>query len=193
VFRGHATPRELIGQHLGLPDRGRHFFSVTRPVIPPRCSKPGDVDWLCVDPEQPHPAMAAECKRVKVVALRDGSDHVNKIVSLGDGTKANSLASLGFHRTFLVVLIVVDERARTEHNVVSRGMAETTFHRIYDFPQRDSLNAEVGVVYIEVVQPSLRSVNIMAQIGVCVDQQAKPREQATELTNLIRDLLRRLG
>lgn len=193
VFSRHPSPRQLICHHLGMPLASEHRFSVTSPVLPLGCTKPGDVDWICADPAHPQLAVAAECKRVKVVACRDGSDHINKIKSLGDGVRqANALAEHGFHRTFLAILIVVDGRDRTQNNVVSRGMTDSTFRSIYDFPHRESLSDEVGVVYIEVVQPSLRHVDSMVQIGVCVDRPAKPRDQTASMTKRIRDLFTRM-
>jgi hypothetical protein len=188
----HATARSLICHHLGLPESAKHCFSVTSPVLPRGCTRPGDIDWLSADVTRPELAVVAECKRVKVAARSDGSDHVNKIESLGRGVRqANALVSYGLHRTFLIIIIVVDGRSRTENNVVFRGMNEETFQRVYEFPDRDALNDDVGVAYIEVVQPSKRHVDSMAQIGICVDRQAKPREQAASMTNRVREVLSR--
>lgn len=193
ILSQHPTHRDLINSHLRMPSTALHRFSITRPLLPPTNSKPGDVDWLVVDPRRPHETVVAECKRVKVIATGqdEGQERINKIESLGEGVlQANSLADHGFHRTFLVFLVVVDGRTRTLNNVVSRGMSQTTFDRVYDFPWRDRLKDDVGVMYLEVVQPTLRDVDWLAQVGVCVDRQARPREQSTQATNRVRELLR---
>jgi hypothetical protein len=189
---GHQQCRWLICSQLGLPATVVHRVCVTEPVLEKRNTKPGDIDWLCGDPERPDLALAAECKRVKVLARKEGEDHVNKIESLRDGVvQVNALAGLGIHHTFLVILLVVDGRVRTENNVVFRGVADAKFRDIYDFPLRDKLADEVGLVFIEIVQPSARSINGMGSVGICVDRPAKPREQTTTMTNRIRAVLNR--
>ena len=76
-----------------------------------------DLPWILL----PDLAVTAECKRLKVLARRNGTDHENRIEALGRGVaQVNALSNLGIHRTFLVVILLVDGRNRTENNVLFR-------------------------------------------------------------------------
>jgi hypothetical protein len=128
---------------------------------------------------------------VKAIAIDTEKEKVNKIDSIGDGViQANALHNLGFHRTYLLILVVIDGRNKTDYNVLCRGLSNITFERVYDFPLRDKLNEDVGVIFIEISQPTGKSIDSMARVGICIDKEAKRLEQPLNLTNRIDRLLR---
>jgi len=67
----------------------------------------------------------------------------------------------------------------------------TTFRRIVEFPGRDNLKPEVGIVFVEVVQPSGISIDERVTFRVCVHQPAKPRQQTTAETNRVAMLIQK--
>lgn len=191
---GHPEARTLLYSQAQLDLKSLDRLSVGRPLIAKANAKPGDVDWLCVPASQPHLAVALECKRVKVRAVGTRDDQVNKIADLGRGVaQANGLADMGFHRSFLMVIVQTDGRTRRDLGQIFRGRTEQTFATIYEFPQRESLNEDVGVVFVDVVQPTGRAIGDMAYVGVCVDRPARPREQSDGLTSRVRECLRARG
>lgn len=97
---------------------------------------------------------------------------------------------MGFHRSYLMVVVQSDGRTRSEMSQMFRGAKDATFRLIYDFPQRESLSDDVGVVFVEIVQPTSRAIGEMAYVGVCVDKQARPRDQSNSLTVRVIDYLR---
>lgn len=191
---GHPEARRLLYSQASLDPISGDWFSVGRPLIEKANAKPGDVDWLCVSAKQPHLAVAFECKRVKVRTDERGDDRVNKIEELGRGVaQASGLADMGFHRSFFMVIVQSDGRTRRDMSQVFRGATAGTFSIIYDFPQRESLNDDVGVVFVEIVQPTGRAIGEMAYVGVCVDRPARPREQSARLTSRVRECIRARG
>lgn len=78
-------------------------------------------------------------------------------------------------------------------NVLFRGPSRETFKRIYEFPQRESLCDDVGIVFVEIVQPTGKSFKRMVNIGVCVDRGAGVLSQPTRLTNRIKEHMRLRG
>lgn len=161
-------------------------FGVQHPIITTPNKKPGDIDVLVWDPPNPHQAVAIECKRVKVTAIDTDQDTVNKIQGIGGGVaQANAMKELGFFSNYLAIFILVDGRLRTEYNVVHRGASDQTFHQIYEFPYRGQLSPDVGILFVEIIQPTGKVVDTMGYIGVALDRASVHGPQPTSLTNKI--------
>jgi len=185
----YGEPRNLLLSHLSPAEPPCVFAEVKEPVVQNPQKKPGDIDILFYPTGLPQQSTAVECKRVKVTAHGEDKDTVNKIENIGIGVKqANGLAEMGFYRCFLAVIVVVDGRERREYNVLSRSMSDPTFQRIYEFPLREDLHPDVGIVFVEIIQPTGRWIGEMAQVGVSVDLQAEHREQSLSLTSRIIDI-----
>jgi hypothetical protein len=156
--------------------------------------KPGDIDLLIAHPARPHEAIAIECKRVKITVESAGNDHLNKIEEVVTGVKqANALREFGFYQTYLCVIAVVDAAAQQHWNVLNRGIdanatynysEQKTFSRFISFPGREDLNKEVGIAFLEVVQPTNRPMLELMSFGISVQQAAK-NDQRSELTNRV--------
>lgn len=186
IFMEQPMARNLILSELALADPCRLKLGVAEPVVQNRNAKPGDVDVLIFQQDQPHKAVALECKRVKVRAGVGAEDRVNKLQDIADGVQqVNALREMGFHRTYFALLIVVDGRHRIKYNTLCRGPSTQTMRQIYDFPLRGDLHPKVGVAFIQIIQPTGKSINEMASIGICVDRNAVPQEQSTDLTRRI--------
>jgi hypothetical protein len=80
-----SSARNLILSELGA---GAHAFvahSVRRPVIENSQNKPGDIDLLICEDGRADLAIAIQCKRVKVRALNQADDDLNKSRSTSSG------------------------------------------------------------------------------------------------------------
>ena len=168
---------------------------VTDPFITDRYKQPGDIDLLLCEKPRPDESVVMEFKRVKVTITGEHQAQVNRLADVGKGVRqANALRELGFFQTYLCILTVVGAVRQTAHNPLCRGVtAETThdfgdtktFSKIVEFPDREDLHPDVGIVFLELVQPTGKDYRDHGTIRVCVDQKASPQRQSGELTNKI--------
>jgi hypothetical protein len=157
--------------------------------------KPGDIDLLVCDNHRAERAIAFQSKAVSVVAHSQDEDDVNKLPDIRKGVlQANKQREVfGFYQNYLMVIIKAYGKNRLGSNVLFRGPTEETFKQIYEFPQRESLHSDVGIVFMRIVQPTGKSFNKMVEMGVCLDQAAATLDQPTRLTNRIKEHMRRRG
>lgn len=182
--------RALILEGLSLPATAKSYTEVRLPFITDPNRKPGDVDLLACEVSRPDQAVAVECKRVKVRAT-DGAEQINRLEALGGAdTQARELFRLGFSRTYLGVLAVVDGRANEERNFLFRGTSDANYRRMIEFAGGLTLPGEVGLLYIEIVQPAQRSVADAAMVCVAVPRKAKRQHQPERLTTRVENYLR---
>lgn len=188
-----SPARELILTHLGARPDSFVACGVKHPVVESPQSKPGDIDLMVCDLERPDRTIGLQCKRVKVTAHSQDEDDVNRLPDVGGGVRQANLQrdKFGFYRNYLAVLIEVDGRARTQSNVLFRGTTQKTFSRIYDFPHRERLHEDVGVIFVEVSQPTGKSFTDKAVVSICIDHEAARLEQPTHLTNRIKEYILR--
>ena len=167
-------------------------LNTRQPIIENTNVKPGDIDILICGAEKPQYAIAIECKRVKVEVNTIDNDKINKINDIIEGIKqANSLHKMGFHNTYLGIIVEIDGRNKVSCNTISRGFSNNTYIRIYNFPQRERLKKEVGIIFIEIIQPTENSIDDTCMVGICIDREAKNINQPSNLTNRIINLLSR--
>ena len=203
LFHQEPSARQLILQELGMPINAFVASEVTEPFTQSN-KKPGDIDALICAPDRPNHAMAIECKKVSVVALNTRQDVVHKVEKIGKGvSQANALRELGFYETYLAVVTVVDGRARVGYNALSRGIGDSThdthlgahthktLKRIYEFPRREDLHDDIGIVFVEVIQPTGKSIDEKFGVCVCVDKRATLQGQSDRRTNQVREYVRR--
>lgn len=203
LFHQQPWAARLILQELGMPQSSFIGREVTDPFTQSN-RKPGDIDVFICESSRPSQAVAIECKKVNVIAQNTQKDVVHKVEKIGKGvSQANALRELGFYQTYLTVITVVDGRERGGHNVLFRGIGNSTHDthqgaqthktrtRIYEFPRREDLHDEVGIIFIEVVQPTGKSLDEKFGVCVCVDKRAAPREQSNSQTNRVLDYVKR--
>lgn len=187
-----SSGKGLLLQELGVERDAFVALSVRQPIIPPGQFKPGDIDLIVCGDHRADQAIGIQCKRVKVKAFNQEEDDYNKLPDVTGGIKQVNLQrkKLGFHRNYLMIVIETYGRQRTGSNVLFRGPSRDTFSAIYQFPRRESLHADVGVIFVTVSQPTGKSFNEMSVIGVCVDQEAARLDQTNHLTNRVIELMR---
>jgi len=170
---------------------------VTTPFLKPG-DKPGDIDLFVCEQDHPDQAAVIEWKRVKVTTLDARTNAVNKLDNLADGVRqANQLLPHGFFQTYLGIIIAVDAASQRHYNVPNRGVAPNTTHygnaptfgRLFDFPDRDRLHRHIGIIFLELVQPTSRSIDDLVNISICVHYPATPQRQRNEVTNRVAEYL----
>ncbi len=163
-------------------------FSVRKPVVEnPHHS---DIDLVFCKPELPQFSVGIQCKRVKIESLNEKQDDVNK---LPDVKKAvvqvnKQRENLGFHRNYLLIISQIFGRNFTAENAIFRKARPETRKRIYDFPQRESLHEDVGIIFVEIGQPTGKSFRQQVNVCLRVDKEAVRLDQPASLTNRIKEL-----
>lgn len=185
--------RSLIFGELGFPSTAFYEMEVVEPFF---AAGEGDLDLFLCRLYAPHEAVALECKRVKIVVVDPHTHQLNKLEDTRKGVgQANRLyAKFGFFQTYLAVLTAVEASHQDDTNIPCRGIDASatpdygqskTFKRLVEFPVRDDLKPDIGIVFIEVVQPSWISIDEWVTIRVCVHHSAQQRTQTDSVTNQI--------
>lgn len=191
-----ATPaKDLLFDELGIKPDSFVDCSVTRPVIENPQEKPGDIDILVCDGQVAEHAIAFQCKPVTVTAFNQDGDDINKLPDIKDAVfQANKQRNkFGFYKNYLMVIVKAYGRKRAENSVLFRGPSQGTLKQIYEFPYRERLHDDVGIIFLEIVQPTGKSFNRMVQINICVDKDAATLSQPSRLTNRVKDHMQREG
>jgi len=186
-----ASPaRPLLFAAFGVPESSFAACRVAKPLIQDSQQKPGDIDLFLCQPSSSWQSVAVQAKAVKVQAISWEEDKVNRLPDLaGAVIQANRTRNLGFHRTYLLALILCDAQERRHHNIPGRRATERTFYRIWEFPGREDLQEDVGLVFVEIIQPTIRAADFMATVAVAVARPASPMEQRATLTDKVNELL----
>lgn len=163
-------------------------FSVRKPVVEnPHHS---DVDLILCAPESPQFSIGIQCKRVKIESLNEKQDDVNKLPDVKKAVvQANKQReNFGFHRNYLLIISQIFGRNFTDENAIFRKARPETKKRIYEFPQRESLHEDVGIIFVEIGQPTGKSFRTQVNICLRVDKEAARLDQPPNLTNRIKEL-----
>src|ERR1044072_8376448 len=190
-----SPAKDLLLRVLGVGRDSFIAYSVKQPVVENPQKKPGDIDILICGEYRADRAIAIQCKLVKVVAFSQEEDDVSKLPDIkGAVLQANKQrANFGFHRNYLAVIVKAYGQKRTQNNPIFRGPNQNTMKLLYEFPQRESLHSDVGILFIDITQPTGKSYDQMAVVGICHDQQAMPLEQSPNLTNRIKEFMQNKG
>jgi hypothetical protein len=194
------SARAIIFDELALPPNASYRPEVVQPFYAPGT---GDIDLLLCPPRSPHLAIALECKRVKVESINAGQDRINKLQGVAGGVRqANKLYNgpFAFFQTYLAIITEAEASAQDDVNIPNRGVRShttphrgdtrtTTFRQIVEFPGRDELDGDVGILFIEIAQPSRLSIDRQATVRVCVYRRAARRDQLDAVTNRVMEIM----
>lgn len=186
----NVPARALLMECLGLPEHSRSVIRATYPFIAGGASKPGDIDFIACDPQAPHEAVAIEFKRIKVVAtgIGDNPYRVLRAVEKAE-SQIEGLHSLGFSRTFLGIIVVIDGRLRSHRNFTARGPTQKTFSRVLEIADGLQKPEGVGVLYIEICQPISKPLGKASMVCMCEYIEAVPRIQHGDLSDRVKNVL----
>lgn len=190
---GTPPARDLLFTNLDLPAATYAQTSIIEPILDRRPTrKPGDLDMLLVpQPDDPSRVISIQAKRVKVEAVNTYRDDVSNR-QVGNLTavveQANGSRELGFHLNYAMIVVQVDGLERSEFNFLARTTTEGQFNRIYHRAWDSPLHSDVGLIFIEISQPTGASIDIAGFIAISVDKRAKPLEQPVALNAKVRQL-----
>lgn len=178
----------LLLDKLGLSRNALRTFSVRKPVD--ENPNHSDVDLILCESQLPQYSVGIQCKRVKIVSLNEREDDVNKLPDVKKAVvQANKQReNLGFHRNYLLIVSQIFGRKFTKENAIFRKARPETRHSIYEFPQRESLHEDVGIIFVEIGQPTGKSFRTQVNVCLRIDKEATRLDQTPSLSNRIKDL-----
>lgn len=132
-----------------------------------------------------------------------GQDKINKLQDIAGGVRqANKFYNgpFAFFQTYLAIITKVEASGQDERNIPNRGVRShttpqrgdtrtTTFRQIVEFPGRAELHDDIGIVFIEIVQPSRLSIDKQATVRVCIYRRAERRDQRDAVTKRIMEIM----
>jgi len=147
------------------------------------------LDALIFTPEFEDEAVAIEFKRIKVKPKAWTTRLPNRMNELEHGvSQANALRKIGFHRSFLAVIIAVDGSERQDVNVFGRVISGKLLADIHGFEAQAKLDDSVGLAFIEVTQLGPESFSFNGTVSVYVKRPAKGVDQPAFVTERLRRL-----
>jgi len=190
VFRTPNFRKFFIEEFVANPAECIVKTNISEPITV-RNKKPGDIDLMLVEKSRPDLAVAFEVKRVKIVAYEDGSHNINNVNSITKGViQVNGYQSIGFYKSFLMIVLLDDCRYEDYANTMLRNRKSDSIEAIYDIPFNEEINEDVGIVFLKITQPTGKEYSKMAGIGFCIDKSAKELQQREDLTNKIREMIK---
>jgi len=180
--------RVRIDDALGIaPDSTTRFEVPTRDLCPD-ASGPGDIDVLICSERTPAEALAMEAKRINLTPASFDTKQPGKLHKLQRAVnQANLLAKIGFHRTFLAVVIATDAREQFPNVFGPTG----ELARIVDrFPALARLTQTVGLVFFEISQLIDKDVTWSGAFGIRIARNASPLPQPPSLTARLHEFIR---
>ena len=178
--------KAIICEELGMPKDSLYFLAVKKPFIEHSGSKPGDIDLILCNKNDPRYTIAMECKKIKVRFEDTGRAHINKTGSLMKGIEqVNALHQLGFHKCFLFIIIVTDGRSLADQGQLFRYADAETMRDVYYFPGFHKLREGIGVILCLVTQPTGKSINKSVSVAVREHKPAKGNYQSADTIETI--------
>lgn len=186
--------RQPLLSELGV--EGNCFIDclVKRPIVEDS-GRPGDIDILICPQSIPNYAIALQCKPVKIKALNKKEDDcVQSLQNTKDLVFQTNWQreKYRFYRNYAVIIIKANESKKEDETPILRGIDRESLQRVYQFPYKDRLHNDIGIIYIEVVQPTSKSYSRHFRAGVCVERHAIPLDpQDATTTNKVRQLMQK--
>jgi len=104
--------------------------------------------------------------------------------------QANSSSrEIGFRENYALVLVECYGVGRSEHKFLARGSSPAVFRRIYHMTRDQPLHPDVGLIFVEITQPTRTGVDRGGMVAVCADKRATPLDQAPGMTARVRRLV----
>lgn len=182
-----GSTRSLIFEELNIPETAKAQVEIQQPFIRDVNSKPGDIDILICDSNNPTDSIAIECKRVKVKPETFSTGQIGGLRSVRKGVEqVNALAEkYTFARVYLMVIVQVNGKERNDFNQFFRGATKNQKERIYSVPLDQGINAKVGIIFLEIIQVTNRPFEKNGYVGLSLPKLASKRKQLSELSELL--------
>lgn len=180
----------LTREELRIGSSYRFYPEVKYPIVTDG-GIPGDIDLLAIDNIQPHLSIGIQIKRFKAQILSDGKAQINwRTMKKGVLQANNMLDKYGFHRNYLMMLIVADTHLHKQELQMLRNLPYESKLSIYNHECLKELNEAIGIYTYEISQPSSNSVSSTGTIAVKELRPAAVLFQPTRTTETIEEYLK---
>lgn len=126
---------------------------IVEPFIQDKNDKPGDIDLIIYEKGKPDKAIAIEVKVVKV-RTEENETILNKEKNISKGiTQANAYARLGFHKTYLIIMVLDDASQVEKPNLIFRKSDLNSTDKLYNNRVIENLHERIGLIYFHISQP----------------------------------------
>lgn len=189
VFKsGIIAPR--LWSELKLPSPSQIHFAVSDPIIDNRQEKPGDIDVLVCALNQPNLAVAFECKRLRIKPETFQTLQIGGLPGLDESIhQVRGLRRIGFSRCFLLVFMAVDGHEQVNFSFLDASPTPSLIQAFDRALDKLPIDPEIGMVCIELVQPTVKDFCLTGGSGVRVLRPAGFQSQPATLTKRIEALL----
>lgn len=157
------------------------------PFILNQNSKPGDLDLILHDPEEPEKAIALEVKCVKFKTHNDQVVTTNKEKSISEGiTQINEYLKLGFHKTYLLVVLLDESWQQDKPNSISKESGLENAPKLINPRILKNLDKNIGLLYMGVRQITPQSVYSNTRLDIRTIQDAVEIDQDERITEILK-------
>lgn len=196
LFTNKMTNDFLLRNLIEFPGHPHSFhFEMKEPILNRNeMTKIGDIDFLIYPQSRPDLATAIEFKKVKVFTKPNGEVKINRLdfVNKKGMKQVKQIRKLGFHKTYLGIIIEDDGRHTDEISTMHKTSKSDNVDRIFNTTNNPELEQVAGVLYIVINQPTGESVQTRFNLQFCLHKPAIKINQSVERTNRIKDLIKSL-
>ncbi|PHS65765.1 MAG: hypothetical protein COB12_06750 [Flavobacterium sp.] len=159
-----------------------------KPFIVDSNTKPGDLDLVLFDKENPEFAIAVEVKTVKFKTLENLSVFTNKEKGLKEGIiQVNGYLKLGFHKTYLLVILLDESWQQKKENSIFNESGLENAEKLINPNILKNLDQNVGLIYMGVRQITNQSIHINTTVDIKNIQNVIPRNQLPRITKILKE------
>ncbi len=188
MFAHPILAREL-SEKLGFTGAFRGMFEIPTRQLVPDAPGPGDIDLIACDPAHAQETHVFQVKRVKVSERTFANMAPTKLERCEHGViQTNLLGGLGFHRTWLLVVVVTDGRERPALNFFCRGITFELMDVVVSHPLFNDLAPEAGLAFVFLDQPVDKDISLAGGFHIDVRRRPSNHQQPDWLTAAVREL-----
>lgn len=187
--------KELLYKELCVSNDFSYKLNFQTSNISNYIKKPGDIDIIICDKNKPQEPIAIEVKIFKAKLDENGEANFKGRMTRNfkkGVEQANGLKNIRFYNSYLLLLIEVDGRDNHVNNLISRNLNNRNFKKIYNFPYKENLCQDVGIIYIEVIQPTDSTIERTGMIAINIERKAnkiiQPSDLSTKINNLFKTI-----
>jgi len=147
----------------------------------------GDLDFVILEGGDATQGVCVEFKKVKVRIDQQGGERVNNLPGLETLIKqGNKRQSQGFRKTYICAVAVIDAHEFQSPNTLQRGMETPEVQAFYDLGSMVGIHSDVGILLIEIPQPTGKSFHEFSGFKICKVKEAGVLEQPPRLSEDLR-------
>ena len=186
----HPIVRPKLLTAFGLADQVQIYRRIDTNSYFPGVKSPGDIDLLLVPLDSPGRTIAIEVKRVKITEQTFIGSPPGKAKAVRKGiAQVGALHDLGFHQTYLMIIVVTDGRSRSEFNFAGKVATPVMLDQVQEMAGLGDLgDTGIGIVVAHIIQPVDKPIHKAGMVGIGILKQAAVREQSAQSSEAVAQL-----